>query len=152
MIKPWSSRVENMFKVGPVSHESTSRWELRKKYSAWESNFNKLSYRGDQISLKNTYKISRFLALALKILPVLISPNVPISPNLPISSNFFEIYNSNYFWVSWMTSLSTYDFPKSSLFNFYMIALGRVLNSTHFGDLLPTKFVSWIYCETPNKI
>jgi hypothetical protein len=30
------------------------------------------------------------------------------------------------------------DFPKSSLFNFYLIAFGGVFNSTHFGDSLHT--------------
>ena len=82
---------------------------------------------------EKTYAISRFLA---KILPVPISPNGPIWQNLQISPNFLEIYISNYFLSVNNDVIFRIDFPKSSLFNFYLIAFRKVFNSTNFGDLL----------------
>ena len=33
------------------------------------------------------------------------------------------------------------DFPKFSLFNFYLIGFGGVFNFTHFGDLFDTNLL-----------
>jgi hypothetical protein len=80
-------------------------------------------YRGPNIAEKN---LRNFTILA-KIL------SVPISPNVPISTNFFKIYISNYFVCVMNDVNSRIEFPKSTLINFYLIAFGVVLNSTHFG-------------------
>ena len=64
------------------------------------------------ISPKKTYAISRFLD---KILPV------PILPNVPISPNFFEIYITNYFVDVMNDVIFIIEFPKFTLFNFYLI-------------------------------
>ena len=65
---------------------------------------------------EKTHAISRFLA---KILPV------------PISPIFLKIYISNYFLSVMNDVIFRIDFHKSSIFNFYLGAFERVLNSTH---------------------
>jgi hypothetical protein len=72
------------------------------------------------LSPKKTYAISRFLD---KILPVSISPN------------FFEIYISDYFEGVMNDVILMIEFPKFTLFNFYLIAFCGVLNPRHFGNL-----------------
>jgi hypothetical protein len=67
-----------------------------------------------------TYAISRFLA---KIL------SVSISSNEPISLNFFEISITNYFLAVMNDVIFKIEFPKFTLFNFYLIAFGGELNS-----------------------
>jgi hypothetical protein len=54
----------------------------------------------------------------------------------PISPHFFEIYITNYFVGVRNDVIIMIEFPKFTPFNFNLIAFGRVLNSTHFGDSL----------------
>jgi hypothetical protein len=54
----------------------------------------------------------------------------------PKSPNIFEINISNHFFGVMNDVIFRIDFPKSSLFNFYLIAFGGLLNFTHFGVLL----------------
>ena len=61
-----------------------------------------------KLVITSIYAISRFIA---KILLV------------PISPKFFEIYISNYFLSVMNDVISGIDFPKSRIFNFYLIAL-----------------------------
>jgi hypothetical protein len=70
---------------------------------------------------RKTFAISQFLA---EILPV------------PISLIFSEIYITNYFVGVMNDVILMIEFYKFTLFNFYLIAFGGVLNSTHFGDSL----------------
>jgi hypothetical protein len=70
---------------------------------------------------EKTYAILRFLA---KIILV------------PISPNFFEIYLTNYLVGVIKDVIFRIEFPKSTFFNFYLIAFGGVFNFTNFGDSL----------------
>ena len=101
--------------------------------SILEFRFN-INYREERFRRLNiaefagkTYAVSRFLA---GILPV------PTSLNVPISPNFIQIFITNYF-VGVINDVNLMiQFLKFILFNYYLIAFGGVLNSTHFGDSL----------------